>query len=97
VAQVSFRFANFKNKVFADLIYDDITNTLLSVQVTNNSTGIFTVTLSGGPLLVPISVLWNPGEVKSQILPVGILWTVDAITGDLSFPFQVACNLVGDS
>jgi hypothetical protein len=49
------RLAQFKGLVFADITYDDVTNVLLSIVVTNNSVGTFTVTASGGPLSSPFA------------------------------------------
>jgi hypothetical protein len=97
MATQTLRFANFKGVVFADVVYDDVTNVLQSFAVTNNSNGTFTVTASGGPLSSPISFSVGPHSALTQILPGILAWTVDALTGDISFPVQVACSLTGDS
>jgi hypothetical protein len=78
-------------------VYDDVTNVLQSIVVTNNSNGPFTVTASGGPLASPLSFSVGPHSSFTQPLPGTLIWVVDILTGDLSLPVQVACNLTGDS
>jgi hypothetical protein len=89
--------ANFKGLVTMTVAYDDVTNILLSFSVTNSSNGTFTVTASGGPLSSPISFSVGPNSTFTQLLPGILAWTVDVLTGDLSFPCQIACSLTGDS
>jgi hypothetical protein len=97
VAIATLRVASFKGLVFLDVTYDDVTNILQSFVVTNNSNGTFTVTASGGPLSNPISFSVGPHSAFTQPLPGILAWTVDVLTGDLSFPMTVACGLSGDS
>jgi hypothetical protein len=89
--------ARFKGVVSADITYDNVTNVLQSIVVTNNSNGTFTVTASGGPLSSPISFSVGPHSSFTQPLPGVLIWVVDALTGDISLPCQVACSLTGDS
>jgi hypothetical protein len=39
----------------------------------------------------------GPNSTFTQLLPGILAWTVDVLTGDLSFPCQIACSLTGDS
>jgi hypothetical protein len=97
VAIATLRVASFKGLVFLDVTYDDVTNILQSFVVTNNSNGTFTVTASGGPLSSPITFSVGPNSAFTQPLPGVLIWVVDAITGDISFPMKVSCSLTGDS
>jgi hypothetical protein len=97
MATQTLRFATFKGLVFADVVYDDVTNVLQSIIVTNNSNGTFTVTASGGPLSSPISFSVGPHAPFTQPLPGILVWVVDLLTGDFAFPMNVACSLTGDS
>jgi len=97
VATATLRVASFKGLVSLDVTYDDVTNVLQSFVVTNNSNGTFTVTASGGPLSSPISFSVGPHSAFTQPLPGILAWTLDALTGDFSFPMSVGCSLSGDS
>ncbi len=63
------RFATFRDFIFADISIDTIANSLLLVQVINNSVGTLTVTLSGGSLASPIIFIIPPGLTSQQNLP----------------------------
>jgi hypothetical protein len=89
--------ASFKGLVTANIIYDDVTNIIQSIVVTNNSNGTFTVMASGGPLFNPISFSVGPHSVFTQPLPGILIWVVNSLTGDISLPCQIACSLTGDS